>query len=90
MWGNNIIAAVRITEKGFYEFCNIGMSLSFVLISVIKPYLTKKLRREGLDLHRLLALVDNTTVVAMQQCNIWWHHFATFDDIICMTCTFWI
>ena len=18
----------------------------------------------------------------MQQCNIWWHHFATFDDII--------
>ena len=30
----------------------------------------KKLRREGLDLHRLLALVDNTTVVAMQQCNI--------------------
>ena len=53
----------------------------------------KKLRREGLDLHRLLALVcyvNNTTVVAMQQCDIWWHNFATFDDIICMTCTFWI
>ena len=25
---------------------------------------------------------SSTTVVAMQQCNIWWHHFATFDDII--------
>ena len=41
----------------------------------------KKLRREGLDLHRLLALVHNSCCYATMQhlmtsfCNIWWHHF---------------
>ena len=63
----------------------------------------KKLRHEDLDLHRLLALVHNSCCYATMQhlmtsfCNIWWHHFATFDDIILylmtsfwMTCTFWI
>ena len=49
----------------------------------------QKLRREGLDLHRLLAWVQH---------NSCWHHFATFDDIILqhlmtsfwMTCIVWI
>ena len=30
MWGNNIIATVRITEKGFYEFCNFDVMSYFL------------------------------------------------------------
>ena len=44
--------------------------------------LVQKLRREGLDLHRLLAWVQHnsccyTTIQHLMTsfCNIWWHHF---------------
>ena len=46
-------------------------------------WILKKLRCEGLDLHRLLALVQhNSCCYVTSFCNIWWYHFAIFDDII--------
>ena len=39
MWGNNIIATVRVTEKGFYEFWNFG-GMFFFCTMFVKPYLT--------------------------------------------------
>ena len=81
-----------ITTSNQLKFCRCRYRVN----KFLQPYLIFMKRKnetlnnkrgEGLDLHRLLALVHNSCCYATMQhlmtsfCNIWWHHFV-LDDII--------
>ena len=83
--GKNSVKNTIIPRKKFFWWFVLSKDPYYL---VKKPIFGRKLGHEDLLLHRLLARVPhNSCCYATMQhlmtsfCNIWWHYFATFDDI---------